>query len=297
MPAVRDSVALIVADGGASSCRLAAFAEDGRRLATRRLDKHASLTLSEAEAWQHLSEGIDQLMENAGSTKRYPVVLVCGLAGALQSERRNRFLACVKKAAGEHCRCHVVTDGHAQLIGAAGARPGVCLAMGTGSVVHWQDAEGGFGMAGGWGYPIGDEGSGAWLGANALQRYLWQRDGEDIESTLLVDVADRVGSSVSAIQHWTIDARSTKHASLAPLIVEHAKRGDALARQLMEAGAACCERLVRRAPDALPLYVVGGLAAAYRPWLSARLDRRLAEPFGDALDGLYAIARSSMSAD
>lgn len=168
--------------------------------------------------------------------------------------------------------------------------------MGTGSVLHWQDEAGGFGMAGGWGYPVGDEGSGAWLGARALQHYLWHRDGESSDSTLVKAVGERIGASVSDIQRWTVDSRSTTQATLAPLVVSHAQAGDALARQLMEAGAACCERLVALAPDALPLYMVGGLAAAYRPWLSARFSDRLREPCGDALDGLQAIARHGRDA-
>ena len=221
---------------------------------------------------------------------RWPPRLAFGLAGALREERRARFLELVEAATGGASECRLVTDGHAQLLGASGGAPGVCLAVGTGSVVHWLDRDGAAGMAGGWGFPVGDEGSGAWLGARLLQRYLWHRDGERSESPLMGVVERRVGDSVAALQGRTTDARSSEHARLARDVVEGAERGDALAVSLLDEGADRCVRLLRRAPDDLPFYVVGGLADVYSPRLAARLGRRPDAPHGDVFDGLRAIA-------
>lgn len=312
-----DAVALVAVDGGASRCRLAAFDARGARTAEVVLDAHASLSLGEAEAWANLRAGLARLaatlerrIEGAPSEAAQggarpsgwlPAVLALGLAGALREERRARLLDLIGAdharavAAGRvspaRPRCHVVTDGHAQLVGATGGEPGICLAVGTGSVVHWRARDGRFGMAGGWGFPVGDEGSGAWLGLRLLQRHLWHRDGERSASPLMDALAARVGDAVSALQGWTTTARSSAFATLAPLIVDAAENGDALALSLLDEGAGHLARLIALAPRDLPIVLAGGLGEVYRPRLVARFAGRFVEARGDALDGLWRIAR------
>jgi len=282
----------VVADGGATRCRLAAFDATGRRLAEAMVDSPASLTSGESSAWASLRGGIRLLGKALGKPDPawMPTLLVFGLAGSLQDERRARFLALVAQDAGPATRCRLVTDGHAQLLGASGGRPGICLAVGTGSVVHWLDADGTSGMAGGWGFPVGDEASGAWLGARLLQHYVWYRDGEAQGSPLMGLLDERTGANVSAIQRLTTESRSTVQAALAPLVIEAAALGDVLASSLLDEGVDWCVRLIARAPAGLPVHLVGGLADAYAPRLAARLDARLAPPRGDALNGLFMLA-------
>ena len=322
---------LVTVDGGASGCRLAAFDERDRRVAEIAIDAPASLTLGEAEAWLTIRAGIARLAGALANRPAdavpgfgadtaiaadpgtdasgedvvparpdtvstwLPATLGLGLAGALQGERRARFLERVERETGGTVRCRLVTDGHAQLVGASRGRPGVCLAVGTGSVAHWVDRRGSHGMAGGWGFPVGDEGSGAWLGARLLARYLWHRDGCPSASPLMAALDERLGASVSDVQRATTDPRSTTHARLARLVVEAADAGDALALSLLDEGAERCARLVERAPSELPLHVVGGLAGAYSTRFAARFGDRLSPPLGDALDGLRLIARGEAS--
>ena len=55
------------------------------------------------------------------------------------------------------------------LVGALGAHEGVLVLAGTGSVAFGVNAAGQTAQAGGWGYLLGDEGSGYWLGVQALR--------------------------------------------------------------------------------------------------------------------------------
>jgi len=238
------------------------------------------------------SDGLAPAVSPAGTLSSWwPATLALGLAGSLQEARRTRFLELVARETDGAVRCHLVTDGHAQLVGASLGRPGACLSIGTGSVVHWLASDGSRGMAGGWGFPIGDEGSGAWLGACLLQRYLWHRDGQTSDSPLMSALESGIGDSVSAVQRVTTDARSTTHARLARLVVEASEGGDALASSLLDEGSEWCARLVERAPSGLPVHVVGGLATAYASRLATRFGSRLLPARGDALDGLVLIAR------
>ena len=288
--------ATVTVDGGASGCRLAAFGADGA-LRAGAVDGPASLTLGEAQAWRHIARGLRTLAGELGLPPHWlPPVLCLGLAGALQRERRERFIALLPAS----IECRLVTDGHAQLLGASGGEPGACLAVGTGSVLHWLDGDGRDGMAGGWGFPAGDEGSGAWLGLRAIGAYLRARDeahrvlsGSPLASpgSLFAALEERIGTDVSSVQSWSTRTVSTELASLAPLVVAAAGRDDPVAVSLLDEGAVRCAALFAVAPSDVPLYLVGGLAGVYRTRLPANIRARLREPRGGPLEGLLSLGR------
>lgn len=281
-------------DGGGSGCRLAAYDAHGTLCATA-ANGPASLSLGEEQAWLHISRGLQTLADQLGKSSDWlPPALCMGLSGALQVSRRERFLALLPTSIS----CTLVTDGHAQLLGASGGQPGACLAVGTGSVLHWRDESGEFGMAGGWGYPVGDEASGAWLGMQLINAWLWHCDSavrDQPVAAVFTALEERIGSGVSMVQAWSTSTRSTEMASLAPMIVAAADQGDTVALAILEAGVAQCRRLLSIAPESLPVYLVGGLAGVYRPRLEEALRERLREPQGDALSGLYSLYDSSCS--
>lgn len=278
---------IVAVDGGGSRCRLAAFSEAGDLLARANIESHASPSISPTGAWRSIDQGIRSLaVKLKKEPSWHPDFLMMGLAGSLQQSRRQELLQLVPSSLARD----LVTDGHAQLLGASGGAPGICLAVGTGSVVHWQDSEGQSGMAGGWGYPIGDEGSGAWLGMRLVQRYVWHFDGQKNDSTLMEAVAGRVGTSVSDIQQWTTQSESSVLAQLAPLVFEHASAGDELAASIVNEAVNHCMNLLSYAPADLSVYVVGGVGDQLRPLLSNLLDGRVSKARGDALHGLWQIA-------
>ncbi len=215
-----------------------------------------------------------------------------GLAGTLQRERYEKFIQLIPTS----IKAIVVPDGHAQLLGASNSEAGICLSLGTGSVIHWLDTSGKFGKAGGWGFPIGDEASGAWLGAQLVNEYIWYRD-KNLNSatapTIFIDLEQRIGKSVSDIQVWSTMTRSTQLASLAPIVTKHADTGDPIAIKLLDRGAGHCQQLIDIAPTELPLYVVGGLADVYLPRLKTRYAERCQPATGNALSGLYALSKSN----
>lgn len=281
---------VVAVDGGASRCRLAAFNDSGEVLARTIVDGHASLSLSVGGAWQHIEDGLRILRRSLKKQPNWmPDQLMLGLAGSLQERRRHDFLKLIPQS----LQNTLVTDGHAQLLGASAGEPGICLAVGTGSVLHWMDGAGVSHMAGGWGYPIGDEGSGAWLGMRLVQLYIWHRDGMTLDSSLMTAAESRVGSSVSAIQQWTTQSQSSVLAQLAPVVIEHAAEGDNVAQTLIEEAVRHCLALIRLAPSSLPVYVVGGVGEQLSPNISRCLEGRVAKARGDALRGLWQLSKQS----
>src|SRR5262249_21924680 len=146
--------------------------------------------------------------------------------------------------------------------GAHGGRDGGIIVIGTGSI-GWAELNGRQYQVGGWGWPISGEGSGAWLGCEALRRPLWAQDGRMPWAALLGSLFARVRTGPAAIVHCMTDASPKDFATFAPDIVEHALADDAVAVELLRlAGGhvdALAQRLIDFGVDRLSL--VGGLAA------------------------------------
>jgi glucosamine kinase len=190
-------------------------------------------------------------------------------------------------------RTLITADVHAACVGAHRGRDGAVVVAGTGSV-GWAEQGGRQFRVGGWGFPISDEGSGAWLGLEAIRRTLWAHDGRIAWTGLLTAVFDRFEREPHALVRFMSSATSKDYAELAPLIVTHATNGDPAGGELMRLAAGHIEALIARliAIDAPRLALVGGLAPHIAPWLSVRTAERLVPAAGDALDGALWLARS-----
>jgi glucosamine kinase len=187
-----------------------------------------------------------------------------------------------------------VTDAQAACVGAHGGRDGGIIVIGTGSI-GWAELNGRQYQVGGWGWPISDEGSGAWLGCEALRRTLWAHDGRMPWSALLRSLFAKFRSDPHAIVHWMTGASPKDFATFAPDIVEHALANDPVAVELLRlAGGhvdALAQRLIEFGVDRLSL--VGGLAASIEPWLADSTKHHLVAPRGDAVAGALQLARDA----
>jgi glucosamine kinase len=188
----------------------------------------------------------------------------------------------------------VTTDAHAACVGAHRGQDGGIIIVGTGSI-GWAELGGRDMRVGGWGLTVSDEGSGAWLGREALRRALWAHDGRIQWSGLLTSLFDRFGSDPHAIVRFSSDARPRDFAELAPAVVDSATADDPVAVELMRCGAGHADALARRlvAFGARRLALMGGLARKIEPWLAEDTRRHLVAPKGDALDGALLIAAAA----
>ena len=85
----------------------------------------------------------------------------------------------IMRRIGFKTRTLVVNDALVALVAGAGDQPGVVVVAGTGSIAYGRDAAGRAARAGGWGYLLGDEGGGFWIGRAALSAVVRQFDGAD----------------------------------------------------------------------------------------------------------------------
>jgi glucosamine kinase len=151
-------------------------------------------------------------------------------------------------------------------------------------------------IAGGWGFPVGDEGSGAWLGLQAVRLAQQALDGRAPQTPLTEAVCASTGRDTETMLAWCAQARQTAYASLAPLVFQH-EADDARAAALLQSGVDQLALLVEALdPHAeLPVVCSGSIARRLQPRLPALLRARCAEPAGDAAEGALHLLRAHLA--
>jgi N-acetylmuramic acid 6-phosphate etherase len=176
----------------------------------------------------------------AARLDRLPVDAAClGLAGAGREEDQQVILDWARRA---NLAQHLEVTSDAAVLLAAGTADkwGLAVVAGTGSIAYGRSADGRSARAGGWGYLLGDEGSGYALVMAALQAVAWAADGRGAPTSLTDRFLAKVGLNqpqglVAAVYQGSWDR--TALASLSPLVLEAAETGDAVARKIMDEGA------------------------------------------------------------
>ena len=179
----------------------------------------------------------------------------------------------------------VVSDGEAALCSAFGAEPGMLISAGTGSIAYARDSGGRLHRAGGYGWQMGDEGGGYWLGRRALAAAGAHRDGRGEGSTLGARLLTALGlRDFDDLVRWAATASPAQVASLAPHVVNAAQEGERVAQMIIGDGAAALGDLVRallphfRAAGPVSLATGGGLLRTDSPLLVALRGNLAADP-------------------
>jgi len=282
---------LLGVDGGGTQCRARLTSASGAKLGEG-TGGPANIRFGLEQSFAAILDATRQCLRQAGLGNRDFSRIVACLALAGASEPTD--LAAAQSYHHPFAQLLVTADAHAACVGAHRGRDGGVIVIGTGTV-GWAEVNGRHHRVGGWGLPISDEGSGAWLGCEALRGVLWAHDGRIAWTDLLTALFQRFQSDPHAIVRWGAQASPRDFGSFAPLIVEHAAHDDPVAVELLRRAAAHVDALAARlvAFGAERLALVGGLAPHVAPWLSAATERRLVPPAGDALAGALQLARTA----
>lgn len=282
---------LLGVDGGGTQCRARLIMASGAKLGEATAGP-ANIRFGLEESFSAVLEATRECLRqaNLGARDLSRIVACLALAGA--SEPTD--LSAARRYPHPFGRLLVTSDAHAACIGAHAGHDGGVIVAGTGTV-GWAELNGRHYRVGGWGLPTSDEGSGAWLGCEALRRTLWAHDGRIAWTKLLTALFQQFQSDPHAIVRFAARAASRDFGALAPLIVEHAATGDPTAVELMRLAARHIDALAARltASGIERLALVGGLAPHIEQWLSDATKRRLVAPAGDALTGALQLARAA----
>lgn len=186
-------------------------------------------------------------------------------AGGIDTDDDAAALAALIAPHVPGARITVVHDSRL-LLAAGGASTGVAVIGGTGSAAWGRTSQGQEARAGGWGYLLGDEGSGYWLGREAVRHSLRRMnqglEPDELTTALLGSCGVDHPNKLIALFHSAATGRRY-WAQRARLVVEAADAGHTASRALVDqAGrdlAQLAEQTLRQLGIGGPVILGGGL--------------------------------------
>jgi glucosamine kinase len=276
-------------DGGGTGTRVRVWTSGGALIGHGEAGPSA-LAQGIGQAWTHIGEAVARAFQSAGLPVPAPghCVLGLGLAGAVAPHLAAAFF----RGAPEYALIVLETDSRTALLGAHAGRPGAIVAVGTGSVGEALHADGRRVAVSGWGFPVGDEGSGAWMGLRAMRIAHRALDGRSPTGTLAQAVWRRTSDRRDALLEWCSRAGQHDYAQLAPLVFECAGTDAAAEALLRDTAHEIEDMALALDPELqLPIVLLGSIGQRMAERLPATLRARLVEPAGDAVDGAHRLVR------
>jgi N-acetylglucosamine kinase-like BadF-type ATPase len=227
---------------------------------------------------------LHQVMEEAiGDRDIVPAAVCLGMAG-VDRPTEGRTVRAIMRRIGAKARVVVVNDALVALVAGAGDSPGVVVISGTGSIIYGRNRENRAARAGGWGYVLGDEGSGYWIGQHALAAVMRASDGRGPQTLLTQKLLGHLGVERARDLVQMVYYREMPLPAIAALgaLVEEARQaGDPVATEILERAAQELVLAAKSVVDRLdmsrecfPFVLAGGMFHAI-PWLASEAQRRL----------------------
>jgi glucosamine kinase len=271
-------------DGGGSGCR-AAVADAAGRVLGQGAAASANIWTDPEGARANILAASEAAVRSAGGRVN-DLVAVLGLAGANVAGAAERLASALPFA-----RVRIESDAVVALKGALGDEDGITAAIGTGSVFGAQ-RDSRVRMSGGWGFQLGDHGSGAVMGRAVCVAALLAHDGEVDRTPLLAGLLAEHGGPEGVVA-WGKAAAPRDFARLVPRILEAAAGGDPAAATILAQAEADIARAIDRlmADGPVPVAFLGGLGPVFAERLAGRYRGLVRAPKGSGLDGALMLAR------
>ncbi|MBQ6564015.1 MAG: hypothetical protein IJL88_08885 [Clostridia bacterium] len=221
--------------------------------------------------------------ELIGKTPPEQVLVTAGLA-ALDGPAEEEVLRAFRERLPEGCGLELQSDAHIALMGHTAGGPGMMVICGTGSMLMAMDAEGKEHVLGGWGWKMGDAGSGYTLARNALAQAAENFDLTGNQNAVLQEALTFFSAETPRgliPKLYDPGMGTEKTAAFGAVVLRLAEAGDTDARSIteqeMERLAALAEALKREVPEAAVCAMYGGVfghSALARQLFAENLGRR-----------------------
>jgi N-acetylglucosamine kinase-like BadF-type ATPase len=275
----------IDAGGTKTVCQLA---DAHGRLVTETRGPGANLQAAgELQVEKVLHDVMERALASGPATAQglVPAAICLGIAG-VDREDDSRVVWSIMRRIGYKARLVVVNDALIALEAGIGEGPGIVVISGTGSICYGRNSEGQAARAGGWGYVLGDEGSGYWIGRAAIRAVLREQDRRS-GGTLLTELllkhfeVKRPQDLLHAVYYRGV--KPPEIAALAPYVQHAFERGDDVAAGIMDGTAreltgyaVSVARRLHMLDEAFMLLLSGGIFRGLH-WLVDELPKRLRE--------------------
>jgi N-acetylglucosamine kinase-like BadF-type ATPase len=232
----------------------------------------------------HVEKVLHDVMEDAiGDRHIVPSAICLGIAGVDRPDDA-AVVRGIMKRIGYKARVLVVNDALVALEAGAPGQPGIVVISGTGSICYGRNGNGEAARSGGWGYVLGDEGSGYWIGRAALRAVLREADRRGARTLLTPLLLEHFGVSQAQGLIHEVYHSSLKPAAIGALAksVQAAfRQGDEVsigilrgAANELESSALSVARRLGLIGQPFSFILSGGIFRAV-PWLEEELERRL----------------------
>jgi glucosamine kinase len=304
-------------DGGGTNCRVRLADENLTTLAEVK-NGRSNLQIDDGDpAYKAISDGTRDVFKAAGLdyAETANTYACFGMAGGRMDSARDAFAARPWPFAG----VKVYDDIDIAHAGALGGGEGGVIIVGTGSaamsIVGGQRHQ-----AGGWGFQIGDQMSGAILGRELARYSVEAEDGLVEGSPLTKAVIAALGGDNQAAMTWSfatamnlkiisedgsegcddalIGRAPAEYGKLMPLFFDFYDKGDPVAAKMMDIELGYVDTYVRwfQAHNAHVMAIVGGFGARLFPLLQKRYGDFVALPKFEPLHGAVILARQNFPA-
>lgn len=212
-----------------------------------------------------------------------PSAICLGIAGVDRASDE-AVVRSIMRRIGYKARILVVNDALIALQAGVGDSAGIVIVSGTGSIAYGRNRHGEASRAGGWGYVLGDEGSGYWIGRMALRAVVRHADGRGRVTSLTPRLlahfeVERAAELIHKVYHEEVSPRSI--AAVAKYVQDARDEGDMVAtgilnhaaEELITAATAVMTRL-DLAGQEFTFVLAGGMFHAV-PWLCDQMQLML----------------------
>lgn len=238
-------------DGGGTKTTFTAFDEHMERMASSDLPTCHIGQVGERGMQDVLRNGICWAERDGDLGDEWGIGF--GLAGYGNEPLSRAMIESICKEAAQGHPYILMSDLRAGCVAALGLGDGVVMVAGTGSAALGMH-DGNELRCGGWGFQIGDEGSGWWMGRRLLEAFSKESDGRIPRGAIHRLARERLGLEndydLIALRRTKLAGR-TEVAALAPLVFEAAKDGDREASRILEDAAAADAEMVATIVDGL----------------------------------------------
>jgi N-acetylglucosamine kinase-like BadF-type ATPase len=225
----------------------------------------------------------DVMEEAIGDRDLAPAAICLGIAGVDRPHDMD-IIRGIMRRIGYKARILVVNDAVVALEAGAPGQSGVVIISGTGSIAYGRNANGHAARSGGWGYVLGDEGSGYWIGRAALRAVLRASDQRGPQTALTPMLLDHFGvAQPQELIHeiYQTNLKPAAIGALASCVHQAFLQADDVAVGILQAAvhelesaAMSVARRLDLVGTPFPFILAGGIFRAV-PWLQQELSRRL----------------------
>ena len=238
--------------------------------------------VGEAKTQAVLENVIGALCEKSGIPSASAIHFCLGMAGLGRAEDRKVVGRICDELGISKNRRILTHDAHIALVGGTEKQQGVIVISGTGAIVYGINANGDEARASGWGYLLGDEGSGYDIAIKGLRAVARAADGRGDPTELTDRILDRLErNEPSELIRWAHAASRDEIAQLAEIVFDTAQTTDAVATEIVDEAAdelVCAAESVIKQLEFIESFdiVLSGGNLIHQPMFSDKLRHRFA---------------------